>query len=148
MKTQHTPINLSFTDWNGRETHLQNTANCYIIRNEGTYQIPLVYGNAIKDGKVNTEAFYTKGIATEFEDSYGIPFTASSSPFIRDHAAAQDKFVASAEILWNDGESKINILSVDNDFLTFDVQSFSLQCISCCQGQRRNHPMVLASLAY
>ena len=126
MKTKHIPINLSHTDWNGRETHLQNTANCYIIRNEGTYQIPLVYGNAIKDGKVNTEAFYTKGIATEFEDSYGIPFTASSSPFIRDHAAAQDKFVASAEILWNDGESKINILSVDNDFLTFDVQSFSL----------------------
>ncbi len=125
MDTQSKPINLSFTDWNGKETHLQNTANCYIIRNEGTYQIPLVYGNAIKNGQVNTEAFYTAGIATDFQDSYGVPFNAWSSPFIKDHASAQGKSIVSAELLWNDGKSKIINLSVDENFLTFDVESFS-----------------------
>ena len=125
MKTQSKPINLSFTDWNGKETHLQNTANCYIIRNEGTYQIPLVYGNAIRNGQVNTKSFYTAGIATDFQDSYGVPFNAWSSPFIKNHTSAQRKKIASAEVLWNDGTSKITNLSVDDDFLTFDVKSFS-----------------------
>ena len=125
MKTQDTPIDLSLTDWNGRETYRRNTANCYIIRNEGTFQIPLVYGNAIKDNQVNTESFYTPGIATDFQDSYGVPFNAWSSPFIREHASAQGKAIASADLLWNDGISKINNLSVDENFLTFDVESFS-----------------------
>ena len=125
MNTQDTPIDLSLMDWNGRETYRRNTANCYIIRNEGTFQIPLVYGNAIKDNQVNTESFYTAGIATDFQDSYGVPFSAWSSPFIREHASAQGKSIASAEVLWNDGKSKINNISVDDNFLTFDVESFS-----------------------
>ena len=125
MNTQDTPIDLSLTDWNGRETYRRNTANCYIIRNEGTFQIPLVYGNAIKDNQINTESFYTTGIATDFQDSYGVPFNAGSSPFIKDHASAQGKSIASAELLWNDGKSKINNLYVDKNFLTFDVESFS-----------------------
>ena len=125
MKTQDTPIDLSLTDWNGRETYRRNTANCYIIRNEGTFQIPLIYGNAIKDNQINTESFYTAGIATDFQDSYGVPFNAWSSPFIKDHASAQGKVIASAELLWNDGTSIITNLSVDENFLTFDVESFS-----------------------
>ena len=125
MNTQDTPIDLSLTDWNGQETYRRNTANCYIVRNEGTFQIPLIYGNAIKDNQVNIESFYTAGIATDFQDSYGVPFNAWSSPFIREHASAQGKSIASAEVLWNDGKSKINNLSVDENFLTFDVESFS-----------------------
>ena len=125
MNTQDTPIDLSLTDWNGRETYRRNTANCYIVRNEGTFQIPLVYGNAIKDNQINTESFYTTGIATDFQDSYGVPFNAWSSPFIKDHASAQGKSIVSAELLWNDGKSKIINLSVDESFLTFDVESFS-----------------------
>ncbi len=125
MNTQDTPVDLSLTDWNGRETYQRNTANCYIVRNEGTFQIPLVYGNAIKDNQINTESFYTAGIATDFQDSYGVPFNAWSSPFIKDHASAQGKSIVSAELLWNDGKSKINNLSVDENFLTFDVESYS-----------------------
>ena len=125
MNTLDTPIDLSLTDLNGRETYRRNTANCYIVRNEGTFQIPLVYGNAIKDNQINTESFYTAGIATDFQDSYGVPFNAWSSPFIKDHASAQGKSIVSAELLWNDGKSKIINLSVDENFLTFDVKSFS-----------------------
>ena len=34
-----------------------NTANCYIVRHAGTYKIPLVYGNAVKNGSVNGDAY-------------------------------------------------------------------------------------------
>ena len=36
-----------------------NTANCYVIGRKGNYSIPLVYGNAIKDGKTNSMAYGT-----------------------------------------------------------------------------------------
>lgn len=35
-----------------------NTANCYIVDSKGTYQFPLVYGNAVTDGNEN-KASYT-----------------------------------------------------------------------------------------
>lgn len=38
-------------------TKLQTTANCYIVNAAGTYSLPLVYGNAIKDGKENVSAY-------------------------------------------------------------------------------------------
>lgn len=39
----------------------QNTANCYIVNRPGYYRIPLVYGNAIKNGKENTSAYVISG---------------------------------------------------------------------------------------
>ena len=35
---------------------VQNTANCYVISAPGYYSIPLVYGNAIKNGATNASA--------------------------------------------------------------------------------------------
>ena len=125
MKWGGVETNLAKLDYAGNKLNSANTANCYIIRSTGTYQIPLVYGNAIKNGQTNVESFYTEGIATDFEDSYGVSFNASSNPYIKDHVATQGKSIASAEVLWNDGTSTITNLSVDDDFLTFDVESFS-----------------------
>lgn len=34
-----------------------STANCYIVNAPGTYRLPLVYGNAVKDGKTNSSAY-------------------------------------------------------------------------------------------
>lgn len=52
----------------------RSTANCYVIRETGQYKFPLVYGNAIKNGKVNTAAFTNNGGAYshDFVHSYGI----------------------------------------------------------------------------
>lgn len=50
-------IDLSYRDINGNVLATQNTANCYVIKEPGTYKFPLVYGNAIKNGKVNTAAY-------------------------------------------------------------------------------------------
>ena len=35
----------------------QTTANCYVVNAAGTYQLPLVYGNAIKNGSENRPAY-------------------------------------------------------------------------------------------
>lgn len=35
----------------------QTTANCYVVNAAGTYQLPLVYGNAIKNGSENSPAY-------------------------------------------------------------------------------------------
>lgn len=35
----------------------QTTANCYVVKEVGTYKFPLVYGNAIKNGEVNKIAY-------------------------------------------------------------------------------------------
>ena len=38
---------------------IENTANCYVISAPGTYRIPLVYGNAIKNQAANTRLIST-----------------------------------------------------------------------------------------
>lgn len=50
------PYDLSTHDENG-STIAQTTANCYVVSAAGTYQLPLVYGNAIKNGSENSAAY-------------------------------------------------------------------------------------------
>lgn len=50
------PYDLSTHDENG-VTIDQTTANCYVVSAAGTYQLPLVYGNAIKNGRENNAAY-------------------------------------------------------------------------------------------
>ena len=50
------PYDLSTHDENGSDID-QTTANCYVVSAAGTYQLPLVYGNAIKNGSENRAAY-------------------------------------------------------------------------------------------
>lgn len=50
------PYDLSTHDENGVPI-AQTTANCYVVSAAGTYQLPLVYGNAIKNGSENRDAY-------------------------------------------------------------------------------------------
>ena len=50
------PYDLSTHDENGRDI-AQTTANCYVVSAAGTYQLPLVYGNAKKNGSENRDAY-------------------------------------------------------------------------------------------
>lgn len=76
-------IDLSYRDINGNVLATQNTANCYVIKEPGTYKFPLVYGNAIKNGKVNTAAYTNiepdNEYMGDFVNVYGNPI---SSPWI------------------------------------------------------------------
>ena len=62
LGTAATPYNLS------NETGaaaVQNTANCYVISAPGYYMIPLVYGNAIKNGQTNSSAYISNAPVTK-----------------------------------------------------------------------------------
>ena len=50
------PYDLSTHDENGSDIR-QTTANCYVVSAAGTYQLPLVYGNALKNGSENSAAY-------------------------------------------------------------------------------------------
>ena len=78
------PIDLS-TDNNslfGLPLSGVNTANCYVVQAPGWYSFPLVYGNALKNGSANTQAYNPgtsgKGLAT----FVGADGQAITSPYI------------------------------------------------------------------
>ena len=54
--SEDSPYDLSTHDENGSFIP-QTTANCYVVSAAGTYQLPLVYGNAIKNGSNNSAAY-------------------------------------------------------------------------------------------
>ena len=49
----------------------RNTANCYMINGYGKFKFPLVYGNAIKNGATNAEAYTEKDSYEIFVDYKG-----------------------------------------------------------------------------
>lgn len=70
---------------------LENTANCYVINAAGTYKFPLVYGNGLKDGNDNKQAYEGKAFVNhlgrqitspyicENEDENGTPLSAKDA---------------------------------------------------------------------
>ena len=45
----------------------RTTANCYVVNAAGTYKLPLVYGNAIKNGGTNSTA-YSGGVFKDYQN--------------------------------------------------------------------------------
>ena len=123
LGTSAEPADLSYYDYNGYKTTNMNTANCYVVHRPGWYKIPLVYGNAIKEGAVNKNAFFWPNIRsttdsetgvvtyydTEFEDSYGQKFNESSSPYVKAHMEAAGKSLGEAALLWFDSPCVMNV---------------------------------------
>ena len=62
----------------------QTTANCYVVSEAGWYMFPLVFGNAIKDGVVNSAAYTNNGgsYSLDFKDFYGRSVT---TPYIENN---------------------------------------------------------------
>ena len=123
-ETKAPPKDLSIYDIWGDAT-LRNTANTYVVRERGTYLIPLVYGNAIKDGTTNSEAYTKKG------NSYAGNFINTNSnnitsPYIESHTGCT---AGSAGLLWCTAQnviSSVEIISVDGEpcrFLKFRCAS-------------------------
>ncbi|MGP1350881.1 MAG: fimbrillin family protein, partial [Hoylesella marshii] len=81
---------------------VENTANSYLISAPGYYKIPLVYGNAIKNGSNNPSSYQTSNtgtyILTHFKDHAGVDI---DNPWITQTnggANAPD----GAKIVWTD----------------------------------------------
>lgn len=108
------PFNLATNNPGYDLTAKANTANCYIVSAPGTYAIPLVYGNAIKNGQPNPSAYDTSRKC--YKDYQGNEI---SNPYIIGGAKAK--------IIWQDGNQVSNNVSIQNDNLVFTVDKKNIK---------------------
>ena len=109
--TPDNPYNLATDDGgDGNET----TANCYVVNAAGYYKLPLVYGNALKNGTDNTSA-YSGGNFKDYKNK------TINDPYINN---ADD-----ATLVWSDGFYMFKDIKLDADkkYLTFHIDPNYLQ---------------------
>ena len=131
--TSSAPYDLSTHDLNGNTT-LRNTANSYLISAPGHYRIPLVYGNAIKNGSDNQSAYKTSNTGTyilsTFKDHLNHDIT---NPWIEKTNSGANAGVNGAKIVWADEANLVHLAStpiahVGGDaFLDFEVKAADIK---------------------
>ena len=124
--TAANPYNLANPGGDGAKSHIEETANCYLISASGYYCIPLVYGNAIKNGITNSHAYQTSASGTyvlqHFKDHAGVDI---ASPYINVQNASNP--ATQASIVWTDQSGIIEASSLGiegsgtNAFVRFRV---------------------------
>lgn len=119
-----TPWNLSN---NTGASAIENTANCYVVGSKGTYSIPLVYGNAIKNGKINAIAYNENSPTGTFVNHLGNQI---KNPYIYENytggGSSGSKIAASSvALVWQDVigliEKSSLKLSADKHFIIFSI---------------------------
>ena len=121
---------LSTHDIKGNTT-LRNTANCYVISHPGFYKIPLVYGNAIKNGGKNESAYQTSNtgtfILTHFKDHNNQDIT---DPWITQTNGGVNA-PNGAKLVWADESGLVTNLAVTgsgtNAFVQFEVPAATIK---------------------
>lgn len=114
---------LSMRDNMGNKMILRNTANTYVVRAAGTYCLPLVYGNGIKNSKRNTQAYTRQGstYTAAFVNHLGNEIT---SPYIEENAGCK---AGSVGLLWQTGSALISAVTLENgadcNYIRFTVAS-------------------------
>ncbi|EGQ19277.1 hypothetical protein [Prevotella pallens] len=108
------PYDLSLHDHNGNVT-ARNTANSYLISAPGHYRIPLVYGNAIKNGATNSSSYISSAPPTmygsadvilhNFKDYLEHDIT---NPWIEKSNAA-NAGINAAKIVWADEKDLVHL---------------------------------------
>ena len=109
--TAANPYNLANPGGNGQVGIIEESANCYLISAPGYYCIPLVYGNAIKNGTTNTKSYQTSNsgpyILQHFKDHAGVDI---ASPYINIQNASDP--ATQASIVWTDQSGIIEASSL------------------------------------
>ena len=129
LGTAAAPYNLSNST--GAAT-VENTANSYLISAPGHYRIPLVYGNAIKNGATNSNAYETTATGTyvlqHFQDHAGQPIT---NPWIEKTNSSAYANIDGAKIVWADEKDLVTsptITHVGGDgYLDFEVKQSDIK---------------------
>lgn len=117
-KTTLSNVDLSMVDNAGNTRASRTTANCYLVHNPGTYKIPLVYGNAIKNGETNSLAYHATSSGDNIKsDLVNHADAAITDPWLKNNGATPD----GAELLWQDVNGMITAVGIEGDFLTFTV---------------------------
>ena len=126
---------------------VQNTANCYVISAPGYYSIPLVYGNAIKNGATNTSAYKSSAPVTNV--TFGSPATTRdvilhtlvdhdgnpiTDPWIEKTNNKANNGINGAQVVWADGANLVTLPSAPiyrdasgNAFVKFEVTKANLK---------------------
>lgn len=116
-KTPKTDFDLSTRNVATGATVSRTTANSYVVDAPGTYRIPLVYGNGIKNGSDNPSAYSGFGATDHLEQAITSPYIALQHP-----GKSLD-----AKLLWTDAPGLIDNVSLEgtgeNAYLRFNVPS-------------------------
>ena len=145
LGTESAPYNLSNSTG---AAAVQNTANCYVISAPGYYMIPLVYGNAIKNGQTNTSAY--KSTAPNTPLTFGSPKKSTdvilhnfvdhksqniTDPWIEKTNGKANNGVNGAEVTWSDENNLVTLLpgspiyrdASGNAYVKFEVKKENLK---------------------
>lgn len=116
--TAEEPVNLAGL-WAGSPQSTVSTSNCYIVNQPGYYNIPLVYGNAIKNGAPNPESYRYSGATDQyrhytFENHLGQPIT---NPYIKNCGA----IIKDAALMSTTAQHTVQLVHLSDDYLTIYV---------------------------
>lgn len=116
--TAEEPVNLAGL-WAGSPQSTVSTSNCYIVNQPGYYNIPLVYGNAIKNGAPNPESYRYSGAIDQyrhytFENHLGQPIT---NPYIKNCGA----IIKDAALMSTTAQYTVQLVHLSDDYLTIYV---------------------------
>ena len=124
--TPVTNVDLSMVNNDGTtRTDGRTTANCYLIHAPGTYRLPLVYGNAIKDGDdTKTTSFYTTNTSNTLQRLVNHSDAGITTPWIKSQLGSCPD---GAQLVWEDVKGMISAVGIDqttdNGYLTFTVDN-------------------------
>lgn len=114
-------------------SRLRETANCYAINSPGTYKLPLVYGNAIKNNQTNTQAFEGHNFKDYLDrDITGPWITSSGTP-------------ADACLVWSDGFYMVEDVHLEGDYLVFTINPDYMQQANAVVAVRDNQDRIMWS---
>ncbi len=108
-------------------TRAMNTANCYVINRPGKFSLPLVYGNAIKNGQTNSSAYISTASGANVLQTFVNHLNASiTDPYIYNNAGCTP---VDAILVWEDEKDLVtNVrLASDKKTLTFNVPASSIR---------------------
>ena len=125
----------------------RSTANSYVISAPGHYRIPLVYGNAIKNGNNNPSSYQTSNTGTyilsNFKDHAGANIT---DPWIEKTNGGANNGVDGVEVVWADAADLVHspsIAHIGNDaFLDFEVKASDIQSGNAVVAVKKGNTIV------
>ena len=144
LGTASAPYNLSNSTG---AAPVENTANSYLISAPGHYRIPLVYGNAIKNGSDNQSAYKTSNtgiyILSTFKDHLNHDIT---NPWIEKSNAA-NAGIDGAKIVWADEKDLVTSPSIAHDasnnaYLDFEVKATDIKSGNAVVAVTKNGTVV------
>lgn len=123
------PCDLSTEGGGGR-----TTANCYVVNAAGTYKLPLVYGNAIVNGKTNSQAY---------SDSHFVDYKNRhiTDPWIKNSGTTPKD----ATLVWSDGFYMFTDVHLEGDYLVFTINKEYMQQANAIVAVRDDKGIIMWS---